>query len=139
MSKAIPERSPWIRQKSSYRVGGGVSKREDFQLLEQLAELLGGTVATSRIPVDRGWFPLKKQVGQTGLTVAPRLYIACGISGAIYHTIGMKDSKYVIAINKDRNAPIFKVADVGVVGDLIEIIPELINELREQLKTKTGD
>ncbi|MFH1481246.1 MAG: electron transfer flavoprotein subunit alpha/FixB family protein [Pseudomonadota bacterium] len=116
--------------------GGGIENSEDFKLIETLAELLGGTVGTSRVPVDRGWFPLKKQVGQTGSTVGPRLYLACGISGAIYHTMGMKDSKCIIGINKDRNAPIFDLADVGAVGDLYEIIPELIRELRAELETK---
>ena len=117
--------------------GGGIRNYEDFSLLEELAKLLGGTVGTSRVPVDRGWFPLRKQIGQTGSIVAPKLYLACGISGAIYHAMGMKDSKFIIAINKDRNAPIFDLADLVVVGDLYEIIPELISDLRAEVNIRT--
>ena len=112
--------------------GGGVGSKENLKLIEELAEVLGGTVGASRVPVDNGWLPLERQVGQTGKTVEPNLYIACGISGAIYHTMGMKDSKVIIAINKDRNAPIFKLADIGIVGDLTEVIPAIVNQIREE-------
>lgn len=111
--------------------GGGVGSCEGFRLLEELAELLGGCVAASRIPVDRGWFPDDKRIGQTGAIVSPRLYVAVGISGSIYHTMGMKDSKVIIAINKDRNAPIFKLADMGIVADWQETVSAMIGYLRE--------
>ena len=112
--------------------GGGVGSRETFRLIEELAEVLGGTVGASRLPVDEGWVPFDKQIGQTGKTVEPSLYIACGISGTIYHTMGMKDSKAIVAINKDRNAPIFKLADMGIVADLREVVPAIISLLRER-------
>ncbi|MFC1912983.1 electron transfer flavoprotein subunit alpha/FixB family protein [Chloroflexota bacterium] len=113
--------------------GGGAGDRENFRLIEELAEVLGGTVGASRVPVDEDWVPFDKQIGQTGKTVEPSLYIACGISGAIYHTMGMKDSKAIVAINKDRSAPIFKLADMGIVGDLVQIVPAIITLLREKL------
>ena len=109
--------------------GGGMGAKENFRLLEELAEVLGGSVAGSRVPVDEGWITIERQVGQTSKTVASQLYIACGISGSIYHTMGMKDCKVIIAINKDRAAPIFKLADVGVVGDVLEVVPALIDQL----------
>ena len=114
--------------------GGGIGSNEDFQLLDELAELLGGCVGASRVPVDQGWVPMEKQIGQTGMTVAPKLYIACGISGSIYHTMGMKDSKVIVAINKDRNAAIFKLADMGIVGDCREVLRAIIHRLRETLE-----
>lgn len=110
--------------------GKGVASRENLQLLEEMAGQLGGIVAGSLGAVDEGWLPRKKLVGQTGTTVAPKLYIACGISGSIYHVLGMRESGFVIAINKDRNAPIFKVADMSVIGDVTEIIPAIIEQLR---------
>jgi electron transfer flavoprotein alpha subunit len=110
--------------------GGGIDSQESFQLLEELAQLLGGCVGASRVPVDQGWVPLEKQIGQTGVTASPKLYIAFGISGSIYHTMGMKDSKVIVVINKDRNAPFFKLADMGIVADSRELLAALIQRLR---------
>ena len=113
--------------------GRGLGSPENFSLVEALAKALGGAVAATRAVVDAGWYPYATQVGQTGKTVSPKLYIACGISGAIQHKVGMQGSGVVIAINKDPNAPIFEFADLGVVGDLNEIVPKL-TQLVEQRK-----
>jgi electron transfer flavoprotein alpha subunit len=113
--------------------GRGLGGPENFTLVEELAAALGGAVAATRAVVDAGWYPYATQVGQTGKTVAPRLYIACGISGAIQHKVGMQSSQVVVAINKDPNAPIFEYADLGVVGDVHQVVPQL-TELVKQRK-----
>ncbi len=109
--------------------GRGMQNKEGFELLQKLADKLGGTVAASRVAVEMGLAPQEIQVGQTGKTVSPKLYIACGISGALQHTIGMSCSKKIIAINTDKSAPIFDICDYGIVGDAFEIIPQLIDIL----------
>ncbi len=114
--------------------GKGVGSKSNFALLDQLAESLGGVTAGSRIAVDLGFVPVAKQVGQTGKTVTPKLYIACGISGSNYHTIGMKESRVIIVINNDKSATIFKMADLGLVGDLLEIVPAITAELARTLE-----
>jgi len=110
-------------------VGRGIKAPENIAMAEKLAKLLGGEICASRPICDEGWLPMDRQIGSSGQTVAPKLYLALGISGAIQHVVGMKASRTVAAINKDQNAPIFEIADYGIVGDLFEIVPALIAEL----------
>jgi electron transfer flavoprotein alpha subunit len=114
--------------------GRGLGKKENFEVAEQLAQSMGGAVAATRAVVDAGWYPYAAQIGQTGKTVAPKLYLALGISGAIQHKVGMQSSENILAINKDQNAPIFEFSDLGVVGDLHKIVPKLT----EAIKAKKG-
>lgn len=112
-------------------VGRGIKEQKNVALAEQLSSLLGGELAASRPICDNGWLPLERQVGSSGQTVAPKLYVALGISGAIQHIVGMKGSRNIVAINKDAEAPIFEIADVGVVGDLFAIVPALTAEIKK--------
>lgn len=111
--------------------GRGMCGPENFTILQQLADELGGAVGCSRAAVEAGWMPVERQVGQTGKTVRPKIYIACGISGAIQHLVGMQGSDVIIAINQDRSAPIFEVATYGIVGDVFKVVPAIINNIRE--------
>lgn len=129
--KADPEKLGLDESEVIVAGGRGLGNIENFQLLWKLAKQLGGVIAGSLAAVDEGWIPRSRLVGQTGMTVAPKLYIACGISGSNYHVLGMKDSRVIVVINKDRNASIFKLADLGLVGDAAEVIPAIINKLRE--------
>jgi electron transfer flavoprotein alpha subunit len=112
-------------------VGRGIKEEKNIALARQLAEALGGEIAASRPICDSGWLPMDRQVGSSGQTVAPKLYLALGISGAIQHVVGMKGARTIIAINKDSEAPIFEIADVAVVGNLFEIVPPLVEEVKK--------
>ncbi len=112
-------------------VGRGIKEKDNIPVVEQLAQALGAELAASRPICDNGWLPMERQVGSSGQTVSPKVYLAVGISGAIQHLVGMKGSKTIVAINKDSNAPIFEVADYGIVGDLFEVVPALVEEVKK--------
>ncbi|HTS78063.1 MAG TPA: electron transfer flavoprotein subunit alpha/FixB family protein [Bryobacteraceae bacterium] len=112
-------------------VGRGIKEKENIPVVEELAKALGAELAASRPICDAGWLPMERQVGSSGQTVAPKVYMAVGISGAIQHLVGMKGAKTIVAINKDANAPIFEVADYGIIGDLFEVVPALVEEVKK--------
>ncbi|MDR1774492.1 MAG: electron transfer flavoprotein subunit alpha/FixB family protein [Clostridioides sp.] len=129
--KALKEVTDISEAKIIVSGGRGLGSKEGFDVLRNLADTLGGVIAGSRAAIDNGWLEKEYQVGQTGKTVRPNVYIACGISGAIQHLAGMQDSDYIIAINKDQDAPIMKVADLAIVGDYKKIVPELATQIKE--------
>jgi electron transfer flavoprotein alpha subunit len=112
-------------------VGRGIQEKENIAMVEELAQALGAELAASRPICDNGWLPMERQVGSSGQTVSPKVYIAVGISGAIQHLVGMKGAKTIVAINKDANAPIFEVADYGIAADLFEVVPALTEEVKK--------
>ena len=112
-------------------VGRGIKEKDNIPIVEELAKALGAELAASRPICDNGWLPMERQVGSSGQTVSPKMYLAVGISGAIQHLVGMKGAKTIVAINKDANAPIFEVADYGIVGDLFEVVPALVAEVKK--------
>jgi electron transfer flavoprotein alpha subunit len=112
-------------------VGRGIKEADNIPIVQKLADVLGAELAASRPICDSGWLPMERQVGSSGQTVAPKMYLAVGISGAIQHLVGMKGSKVIVAINKDANAPIFEVADYGIVGDLFQVVPALVDEIKK--------
>ncbi len=112
-------------------VGRGIKEAENIEIAQKLANILGAEMAASRPICDNGWLPMERQVGSSGQTVAPRIYFAIGISGAIQHLVGMKGAKTVVAINRDPEAPIFEIADYGIVGDLFQVVPALVDELQK--------
>ena len=129
----LPIEGPSLEDASVIVSGGrGLGKADNFQLVEDLAAALEGASGATRAIVDTGWVPYSYQIGQTGKTVKPDLYIACGISGSIQHISGMKGSKYIVAINKDEHAPIFAIADLGVVGDVLTVLPQLTQEVKQR-------
>ena len=112
-------------------MGRGIKEKDNIPIVEELAKALGAELAASRPICDSGWLPMERQVGSSGQTVSPKVYMAVGISGAIQHLVGMKGAKTIVAINKDANAPIFEVADYGIVGDLFEVVPALVEEVKK--------